>query len=687
MRAHELAKEFGYSNQEFLNIIIAIGVKAKSHLSGISDKDIEKIRKNINKKSTKRTKISIRSFGKNFGYSNEIELREFLELFKNINNLTNKTLEDITRRDEREKVEKYFKGNDIIEGKRKIKEVKVKRFKNIEDITVKIEDVNLLIGANNSGKSSLLQGMHFGITSMQTFRYVNDNIKLLSGTNVTYDEMLYKPIDNIKKLGHKRELGREEHGHDIKIAYLGNSGEKIELMVETGRARGNSINLKAKGSLEFFNYLSDIQNTFSYYVTGLSGILGSEEKRSNAIVKELAAKGASNSVFRNIIYLLSQKKDENGIKSEWEEFQKIINQIFEGYKIYVDYDEDNHKEIIVEVENNGIKIPIDSMGTSFLQIVQMISYILLYKPTLIIVDEPDAHLHPNKQRLIMDILLDIRKKYDMQIIVSTHSNHIINCIKDSSNVIYLEEGNAKPIENDVEKDVYSFLLNIGALEKRESIFENENNLIITEGKTDWKHIKRAFKNFDYDKSLFRFLEYENEIDMGDKSLLELCKNLSKIPREKKLVCIFDRDNKSILKEHENEIKAWGNNVYSIIIPSPSHRGTDELISIEHYYNDNELKIFDNNGRRMFLGYEFDSDLGIFEEDGSLICKEKNKCGQNSIKILDCNVYKIQDKSKNIALSKNEFANNILEGKENFDNHSYEEFQLILDRIHEILDME
>jgi predicted ATPase len=44
-----------------------------------------------------------------------------------------------------------------------LKSVRIRRFKRIDDASIDLKDVNVLVGGNNSGKSSIIQGLHFGI--------------------------------------------------------------------------------------------------------------------------------------------------------------------------------------------------------------------------------------------------------------------------------------------------------------------------------------------------------------------------------------------------------------------------------------------------------------------------------------------------------------------------------------------
>ena len=73
---------------------------------------------------------------------------------------------------------------------------------------------------------------------------------------------------------------------------------------------------------------------------------------------------------------------------------------------------------------------------------------------------------------------------------------------------------------------------------------SNNALVITEGPTDWKHIKVAlerFKQIDnkYTDLNFEFLEYED--DFGEKELVKMKDSLIKLKNDRKYILISDRD--------------------------------------------------------------------------------------------------------------------------------------------------
>jgi len=208
-------------------------------------------------------------------------------------------------------------------------------------------------------------------------------------------------------------------------------------------------------------------------------------------------------------------------------------------------------------------------------------------------------------------------------------------------------------------------------------------LIITEGKTDWKHLKAAFLRLKETGHLedldIEFNEYEDA--MGDKELLKICRTYSRTPRARPNVCIFDRDNQSVLTKVSGEdgsYKAWGNNVFSFAIPLPAHRQDTPEISIEFYYKDSEIKRVDSHGRQLFLSSEFLENSGKHKENTELNCVIVNKIRASRTSIIDDQVFNRDD--VNVALTKNDFADYVLNQEDNFNDFDFSEFERIFNII-------
>ena len=212
-------------------------------------------------------------------------------------------------------------------------------------------------------------------------------------------------------------------------------------------------------------------------------------------------------------------------------------------------------------------------------------------------------------------------------------------------------------------------------------------LIMTEGKTDWKHLKAAWltvKAAGYFADLeIEFSEYEENIKMGSADLRNICAHSSKLPQVRPIICIFDRDEPKIMRSvsvADKAYKDWGNNVFSFIIPVPDHRQDAPNISIEFYYTDSEIMQPDQHGRRLFLSEEFLPSSRHKSEN--LTCTDLNKIKRQDVSIIDNQVF--DRHHRNVALPKSQFADYILQQEEGFNDFEVSEFTKIFDIIAMIL---
>ncbi|WP_085876001.1 hypothetical protein [Peptoniphilus vaginalis] len=249
----------------------------------------------------------------------------------------------------------------------------------------------------------------------------------------------------------------------------------------------------------------------------------------------------------------------------------------------------------------------------------------------------------------------------------------------------------------------------------QDIVDSEENIVVTEGKTDWKHLKAALKRFQragiYNDLDFKFLEYETGLEeqninlldkklQGNSTLKTICIYNALFKNNKKKIFIFDSDTKNILDEFSDEkgYKYLGNNVYAIVIPDPSNKSSVNGFEIENYYDDKDIKAKDKQGRRLFLSKEFK-----FDEDVHKYYSRKMNADRPYL-IIDSDVYEnltdeaikskeelsnlINSKNKNIrkvkTLSKNDFAENVLKEVDGFDKLNIVEFKKIFDIIEQIL---
>lgn len=305
---------------------------------------------------------------------------------------------------------------------------------------------------------------------------------------------------------------------------------------------------------------------------------------------------------------------------------------------------------------------------------------------IVVIDEIDAHLHADLQRKVVPSLIKLFP--GVQFIISSHAPLFLLGMQDQFGddgfEVYEMPGCQKISTEEFSefRAAYSYyedtrMAQTYIKEKIErQIKAIDRALIVTEGPTDWMHLKHAWEMLQADYSglqgKFTFYEFQTtgdkKKDMGDGELSKICENCSKIPHVQKLIFISDRDKEDITKKMngDGEFRSWGNNTYSFALPVPTFRASAPGISIEHYYPDDQMKSWVAvNGCmvRLFTEDEFDVN-NVCSCNRKLIAPNLHK-GRNPNSILDGSeshrVVEIET-GKDVALSKKAFADAIITEK-------------------------
>lgn len=72
-----------------------------------------------------------------------------------------------------------------------------------------------------------------------------------------------------------------------------------------------------------------------------------------------------------------------------------IREIFPGIEFRVTFNGEIDESILISLKKDDYWIPIELAGTGILQATQILSYAHRYNPSMLVLDEPDSHLHPN----------------------------------------------------------------------------------------------------------------------------------------------------------------------------------------------------------------------------------------------------------------------------------------------------
>jgi energy-coupling factor transporter ATP-binding protein EcfA2 len=349
-----------------------------------------------------------------------------------------------------------------------LKSVRVTCFKGIKDAAFDVTAINVFIGANNSGKSTLAQVIHFSIGLLQSIelakRWGNKETITLS---LSPTQLLYSPCANLYALGQGGQL-LETPDSAIGVSFVLDDGKKINLII--GKGRNGNIHVTVD-NVTAAKSLANLEKPFTIYSPGLAGIARNEEFISTGVLLRTMARGDANLVFRNILLRLSDSDHAEA----WSDFLDDLRKLFTDIKITVSYNDRTDEHIMVLTDAGSGDVPIELAGTGVLQAIQILAYIHYFHPSVIILDEPDSHLHPNNQRLLCKLLQGVAEERDTQVFLTTHSRHVVDALSGQASFLWVRNGTVEKMEQDHDLAV---LLDIGALDVKEMLSKSQAKCIV-----------------------------------------------------------------------------------------------------------------------------------------------------------------------------------------------------------------
>ena len=124
---------------------------------------------------------------------------------------------------------------------------------------------------------------------------------------------------------------------------------------------------------------------------------------------------------------LMARREEQRDADEFQQFLRVVNRFLEGKQV-VGVDQESFR---VQVKaDSGAEFSIDELSSGEKQILLMLGEIQrrISKASIVMIDEPEIHLHPQWQRRLVQALTDLCALHDSQLILTTHSEEVANAV-------------------------------------------------------------------------------------------------------------------------------------------------------------------------------------------------------------------------------------------------------------------
>lgn len=124
----------------------------------------------------------------------------------------------------------------------------------------------------------------------------------------------------------------------------------------------------------------------------------------------------------NVLNVLWKNRDNNCI----ERVQVLMDEVLDGGRLKI-YDSGDQLVLRINSVDDGTFFQPGNVGYGFSYILSLLTTVVMASEgSFIIIENPEAHLHPSAQAKVMNVLIDAALQRDIQLIVETHSDHVLN---------------------------------------------------------------------------------------------------------------------------------------------------------------------------------------------------------------------------------------------------------------------
>ena len=299
-----------------------------------------------------------------------------------------------------------------------IHDVTIRRFKVLEEVRCELNGMNMVLaGRNNMGKTTILQAIAAWSLAFRRWKDLNDfqcHGRYYTKAPITRQAFSAVPLRRFDLMWANRDYTgnieieiRSTDGWTITMEFIADSTEQI--FVRPSRNVDPAILRDA--ALE------------SVFVPAMTGLSKEEPLYARPeTVSDLLGQAKPGDVLRNLLYQANQSD------TAWAALCDSIEKLF-GYQLLPPDATGAYIVSEYQASSDGPKFDISSAGSGFQQVLMLLTFLNTRPATVLLLDEPDAHLHVILQDSIYGELRSVAARQGSQLIIATHSEIIINSVE------------------------------------------------------------------------------------------------------------------------------------------------------------------------------------------------------------------------------------------------------------------
>jgi hypothetical protein len=356
---------------------------------------------------------------------------------------------------------------------------------------IELDHPAVLIGPNNCGKTSAIQALALWSQAVRTWYDArkDSSAKERTATSLNRLNIVAVPVKRTRFFWHNTHVRKGNKDIPLVITVGVEFQGKVRPLPMRFRNLGDELvyctpSADVIAEMELIAHAATLKVELLYPMSGLDT---EEPILQPGRVDVLLGQGRTADVLRNLCLGVAKSSVE-----DWARIVALMQRLFNvSLEVPV---ETARGSIALQYRQPGVKEALDvsSAGRGFLQMLLVFAYLYAHKGSVLLVDEPDAHLEILRQKQVYVLLRDIAGENGSQVILVTHSEVILDEALDT-NLTLLLEGQADDLAK--KQDIRNSLKHFGA---EHYVKARERGYVLyVEGGTDVDMLRALAERLDH----------------------------------------------------------------------------------------------------------------------------------------------------------------------------------------------
>ncbi|MBI4603598.1 MAG: AAA family ATPase [Planctomycetes bacterium] len=296
-----------------------------------------------------------------------------------------------------------------------IRSVTIRRFKRFQEERFDFPGHVVIAGPNNCGKTTVLQAIAAWGLALNRWKELNDFRRhggAYSKVPIARQAFHAVPLRAFDLLWNDRD-----YRGAIEIEVHSSRGWKVTMELIADSSEQTYVRPKRDAEPGAVKE-AELRTVF---VPAMTGLGTAEPVYQRPKLDQLLGQGKPGDVLRNLLV------EANRSEKAWPALEELIRRLF-GYQLLPP--DDSGADIRSEYRpSEGAKsLDIASAGSGFQQVLMLLTFLHARPGSVLLIDEPDAHLHVILQDSIYGELRSVAARQDSQLIIASHSEVIIDSV-------------------------------------------------------------------------------------------------------------------------------------------------------------------------------------------------------------------------------------------------------------------